>query len=98
MDRMGRLIDNMLKLRRIEAGNVDIEWQPVDVGTLITRAARVIEPQAAAKHIGIETAVPPFGQQVIQPDNFIGRAHLGQHQRGRWRGRGEYRLHVREAE
>jgi len=56
-DRLGRLIDNMLNISRIEAGIVQIERENVDVKPLIERAVSTIEPQARDKDISVNTRV-----------------------------------------
>jgi two-component system phosphate regulon sensor histidine kinase PhoR len=50
-DRLGRLIDNMLNISRIEAGIVQIEREHVDIKALIDRALGSLEPQAREKQI-----------------------------------------------
>lgn len=54
-DRLGRLIDNMLNISRIEAGIVQIERENVDFKVLITRAVDSLEPQAREKKISLIT-------------------------------------------
>jgi two-component system phosphate regulon sensor histidine kinase PhoR len=56
-DRLGRLIDNMLNISRIEAGIVQIERENVDVKALIERALNTIEPQARDKGISVSAKV-----------------------------------------
>jgi two-component system phosphate regulon sensor histidine kinase PhoR len=56
-DRLGRLIDNMLNISRIEAGIVQIERENVDVTVLVDRAMSTIEPQAKDKEISINKRV-----------------------------------------
>ncbi len=56
-DRLGRLIDNMLNISRIEAGIVQIEREHVDIKALITRAIGTLEPQAREKDISLITRV-----------------------------------------
>jgi two-component system phosphate regulon sensor histidine kinase PhoR len=50
-NRLGRLIDNMLNISRIEAGIVQIERENVDFKALIERAVDTLEPQAREKQI-----------------------------------------------
>lgn len=54
-DRLGRLIDNMLNISRIEAGMAQIDRTQVDLKQLVRRAAETIEPQAAAKSMSVIT-------------------------------------------
>jgi two-component system, OmpR family, phosphate regulon sensor histidine kinase PhoR len=52
-DRLGRLIDNMLNISRIEAGIVQIERERVDMKELIDRAINTLEPHAREKEISL---------------------------------------------
>lgn len=52
-DRLGRLIDNMLNISRIEAGIVQIERANVDFKDLAKRAIDTLEPQAKEKNISL---------------------------------------------
>jgi len=54
-DRLGRLIDNMLNISRIEAGIVQIERENCDFQALIKRAVNTLEPQAREKQITLIT-------------------------------------------
>ncbi len=54
-NRLGRLIDNMLNISRIEAGIVQIERESVDFKALIARAVDSLEPQAREKQISLIT-------------------------------------------
>jgi two-component system phosphate regulon sensor histidine kinase PhoR len=52
-NRLGRLIDNMLNISRIEAGIVQIDRDEVDIKGLIGRAITALEPQAKDKEISL---------------------------------------------
>lgn len=54
-DRLGRLIDNMLNISRIEAGIVQIERENVDIKALAERAISTLEPQAREKRISLHS-------------------------------------------
>ncbi len=54
-ERLGRLIDNMLNISRIEAGIVQIERENVDIKHLITRAIDTLEPEASQKQITLNS-------------------------------------------
>lgn len=54
-DRLGRLIDNMLNISRIEAGIVQIERENVDIKPLVQRAIQSLEPHAREKDISLHT-------------------------------------------
>lgn len=63
-DRLGRLIDNMLNISRIEAGIVQVEREPVDFKSLIDRAIATLEPQAGAKKITLHAKKAPVDLTV----------------------------------
>ncbi len=52
-ERLGRLIDNMLNISRIEAGIIQVERERVDLKNLIRRAVDSLEPQAREKNISL---------------------------------------------
>jgi len=54
-DRLGRLIDNMLNISRIEAGIVQIEREQVDMKELIERTINTLEPHAREKDISFHS-------------------------------------------
>ncbi len=54
-ERLGRLIDNMLNISRIEAGIVQTERENVDFKLLIARAVDSLEPHAREKKISLHT-------------------------------------------
>ncbi len=54
-ERLGRLIDNMLNISRIEAGIVQIERENVDMKELVDRAVHTLKPQAEEKKISLNT-------------------------------------------
>jgi len=54
-DRLGRLIDNMLNISRIEAGIVQIERECVDIKPLVQRAIHTLEPHAREKDISLHS-------------------------------------------
>ncbi len=63
-DRLGRLIDNMLNISRIEAGIVQIDRDMVDTSALIDRAFDTIEPQAREKDITLHKKIAPVDLTV----------------------------------
>ncbi len=52
-DRLGRMIDNMLNISRIEAGILQIDRTQVEMKQLIRRAIETIDPQAKEKDISL---------------------------------------------
>jgi signal transduction histidine kinase len=53
------LIDEILEMARIEAGQVDVGEGPVEIAPLVAAARRVIEPAARRKQLAVEDVVPP---------------------------------------
>ncbi|MHC5022334.1 MAG: sensor histidine kinase [Planctomycetota bacterium] len=63
-ERLGRLIDNMLNISRIEAGIIQIEREQVDMKALIERAASTLEPQAREKKLTLSSKLAPVDLTV----------------------------------
>ncbi|MBI4523142.1 MAG: PAS domain S-box protein [Deltaproteobacteria bacterium] len=82
VDRLARLINDLLDLSRIEAGKIDLNPTYLPLLSLIQEAAESIRPIAAEKLISIETVYPDAGvkawadrDKVIQVvTNLIGNA------------------------
>ncbi|MFK7960028.1 MAG: sensor histidine kinase [Phycisphaerales bacterium] len=66
-DRLGRLIDNMLNISRIEAGIISIDREPVDLADVIAQAIDTVGPQATAKDLGL-TLRPVEVDLVVEGD------------------------------
>ena len=81
-NRLGRLIDNILNISRIESGLVKIEKKPQSLNAVVKDALEVIAPQAAQKDIRIvERLAPAFFQTPADRDmlyqavlNILGNA------------------------
>ena len=68
-NRLGRLIDNILNLSRIESGLVKVERQPQSLAVVVKEALEVIAPQAAQKRIElVEQLTPVFYQAMADRD------------------------------
>lgn len=63
-ERLGRLIDNMLNISRIEAGIVQIDREIVDFRDLIQRAIDTLEPQAKSKTMTLNAKIAPVDLTV----------------------------------
>lgn len=63
-DRLGRLIDNMLNISRIEAGIVQIDREQVDIKGLVNRAVDSLEPQAKTRRIALHKKLSPVDLSV----------------------------------
>ncbi len=59
VDRLARLIDNVLNFNRMEAGRLEVFFQPTDLGILVEETCRLMEMEAARKDIGIRVEVAP---------------------------------------
>jgi two-component system phosphate regulon sensor histidine kinase PhoR len=57
--RLARLTDDLLKLARIEAGKLELEFYPVGVTELVERCAETTLLKATQKQIALEIEIPP---------------------------------------
>jgi len=57
--RLARLTDDLLKLARIEAGKLELEFQPMGLAELIEGCAETTLLKASRKQIALEVDVPP---------------------------------------
>jgi PAS domain S-box-containing protein len=81
-ERMNRLIQDLLEVKRIESGRLTIEKRDTDATSVINEALEILRPIAAASSLTIETEVapgtprvcvdPPRIQQVLS--NLVGNA------------------------
>ncbi len=63
-NRLGRLIDNILNISRIESGLVEIKRVPLSVMVVVKEAIDVIIPQAKLKNIRLEEQLEPSFYQT----------------------------------
>jgi two-component system phosphate regulon sensor histidine kinase PhoR len=75
-DRLGRLIDNMLNISRIEAGIIQTERTDVDLGDLLKQVAGTLEPQAGEKEISINIKLAPVNLNVEGDRDMLYQAVL----------------------
>jgi two-component system, OmpR family, phosphate regulon sensor histidine kinase PhoR len=75
-NRLGRLIDNILNISRIESGLVEIKKQPVSVMLLCKEALDVITPQAKAKNQRVEGYIEPSIYQTMADKDMLYQAVL----------------------
>jgi two-component system phosphate regulon sensor histidine kinase PhoR len=57
--RLGRLTDDLLKLARIEAGKLEVQFQPVSVAELVEGCAATTLLKASHRNIALNLAYPP---------------------------------------
>lgn len=75
-DRLGRLIDNILSISRIESGLVEVKKAPVCPTVIVKQALEVIGPQAKLKNISIEEQLEPAFYQVNADREMLYQAVL----------------------
>ncbi len=78
---MSRLVDDLLDVAKIEAGELKLEYEPVDIAALIERNAAINQPLAARKQIQIEYRLESVPRALVDPakiqqvlNNLIGNA------------------------
>jgi signal transduction histidine kinase len=69
--RLGRLIDELLDVSRIESGKLEFHWEPVDLGQLVQAVAARLQLTTSKHAIEVELGHAPL---VVQAD----RDHLEQ--------------------
>jgi len=60
VERLQRLVENLLNLARIEAGVVEVRKQAHSLNEILEEAFRVVQPAAEAKQIALETDLSPM--------------------------------------
>ena len=75
-NRLGRLIDNILNISRIEAGLVRATRKPHDLGGILSEAIDVVAPHAAQKSITIENRRDSQSQRVLADRDMLYQAIL----------------------
>jgi two-component system, OmpR family, phosphate regulon sensor histidine kinase PhoR len=75
-NRLGRLIDNILNISRIESGLVKINKQPQSVMVIVKEALEVIAPQAKTKKIRLEERLTPAFYQTVADKDMLYQAVL----------------------
>ena len=67
-------IEDVLDMAKIEAGRVQIENRPFDLGKLLTSTVKVMLPQARLKGLVIDTEIAPDAARWFAGDGH----HIGQ--------------------
>ena len=75
-NRLGRLIDNILNISRIESGLVEIKKQPLSVMVVVKEAIDVIVPQAKLKNLRVEEHLDPSFYQTMADKDMLYQAVL----------------------
>ncbi len=82
LDRLTRIINNLLDLGRLDAGKIKLERRSIDITTLAREAMESLRLQAEQKQIKLEDKLPPsLPETFVDPDrirqvfvNLIGNA------------------------
>ncbi len=70
-DRLQRLIDDLLDMRRIESGRLDLRIEPVDLAKALQQSLRVNQGYAEAHGVRLVLEEPLPGSEVeVDPDRF----------------------------
>lgn len=75
-NRLGRLIDNILSISRIESGLVKVNKQPQSLSVILKDAIEVIAPQARTKNISIEEREMPAFYETSADRDMVYQAVL----------------------
>ncbi len=75
-DRLGRMIDNMLNISRIEAGTVRINKEPVAVSMVVKEAIDLTRPQADKRKITLTEELTPVAYRIMADRDMIYQAVL----------------------
>jgi two-component system phosphate regulon sensor histidine kinase PhoR len=75
-NRLGRLIDNILNVSRIESGLVRVEQKPQVLRGVIREAIDVIQPQARSKKITIDERLTDISHEAMLDRDLIYQAVL----------------------
>jgi signal transduction histidine kinase len=57
-ERLGRLVDQLLDLSRLESGDVPLHREPVELGPLVAQVISEIEVARADRHVELDERVP----------------------------------------
>ena len=64
------LVDDLFELARIDAGVLSLELRQTRVSGLVESAVRLLEPEAAARGVGLETHVDGEAAAPVAPDKI----------------------------
>ena len=74
--RLGRMIDNILNISRIEAGTVRIQKAPVAISVLVKEAADTLRPKAEEKKLTLSEELAPVVDRVLGDRDLLEQAVL----------------------
>jgi signal transduction histidine kinase len=73
-NRLGRLIDNVLNISRIEAGLVRVHREPTDPSAVVRDAIDTIAPHARQKRIALDVQLPPDVYETLADRDMLYQA------------------------
>lgn len=71
INRLARLINDLLDFGKMEAGKIPLAFKPTDPGPLLKNAVQSLESWARTKHISISVALPEELPNVIADEDRI---------------------------
>jgi two-component system, NtrC family, sensor histidine kinase KinB len=71
--RLSRLVDSLLEVQRLEAGDVSLHRVPADLPPLLQEAVEQVEPSLAARQLSLQMGVPEHLRQVSIDTDLIRR-------------------------
>lgn len=71
IDRLARLIDNLLDISKIESGRVELKKALVDIANLANSVISILRPEAQVKHIEFKTLFPVSALNVYADSDKI---------------------------
>jgi two-component system phosphate regulon sensor histidine kinase PhoR len=76
VDRLVQMVEELLELSRIESGEVPLAQEPVEMGTVLARAAERIRPQAERQNLTLTLDVPSDLPPVVGDGDRLERASV----------------------
>ena len=75
-NRLGRLIDNILNISRIESGLARVNRQPQSLAMILKDAVEAIAPQARQRNITLQPKLPPLPYRTLADRDMLYQAAL----------------------
>jgi signal transduction histidine kinase/DNA-binding NarL/FixJ family response regulator len=74
--RLARMVNDLLDFNKIEAGKLEVRWQPVDLAALVREVVRDVEPLARARHIALSCRVEGATPEAISDRRMVEKIAL----------------------
>lgn len=69
---MGTMVEDLLKLSRIESGAIPMDLKPIRAAGIVAEVVTACQPQAAAHNLTLKAGIPPELTVIADP-HFIGQ-------------------------